>query len=413
MRSYAWRRLDTPGLELATWQPRADGAALGGRVLVLEGGSHLSVDYRIEVDARWVTRLVDVDVRTDGHPATLRLEHDGRGTWVRDGRPEPGLRGCLDVDLQVTPLTNALPVNRLGIAAGAAAEILAAWVHFPALSIQAASQRYQRLAPTPTATPAWAAASPLRWRSTRTASPSSTSGSGSEPDLLGQSGNGDRLRGVHAKHRPATRQRRGGRIVRQPGEALQVEIEVDGVAGALPAPDPSEPQLGQVVSLRISGSPSSCARGRASVVLPLPGAPDTMTTRRSLRCTVPMVEQGPEVSSPPVEITHLFASIPVRDRDRAVSWYERLTGRPPDLIPNDDEAAWRLTDTGWIYVVVDAEQAGSGLHTLLVEDIDAFLAGVASRGIDGGPVEVMGAGVRHAYLTDPDGNRLQVGQPPS
>lgn len=148
MRSYAWRRLDAPGLELATWQPRADGAVLGGRVLVLESGSHLSVDYRIEVDVRWVTRLVDVDVLAGGHPATLRLEHDGQGGWRRDGRPEPGLRGCLDVDLQVTPLTNALPVNRLRIAEGAEAEILAAWVHFPGLSVEAAPQRYQRLAPT-------------------------------------------------------------------------------------------------------------------------------------------------------------------------------------------------------------------------------------------------------------------------
>ncbi len=148
MRSYAWRRLDTSGLELATWRPRADGAVLEGRVLVVEGGSHLSVDYRIEVDARWVTRLVDVDLVNDDQPAALRLEHDGEGRWQRDGRPEPDLRGCLDVDLEVTPLTNALPVNRLHMAEGAAADVLAAWVHFPGLAVEAAPQRYQCLAST-------------------------------------------------------------------------------------------------------------------------------------------------------------------------------------------------------------------------------------------------------------------------
>ncbi len=46
--------------------------------------------------------------------------------------------------------------------------------------------------------------------------------------------------------------------------------------------------------------------------------------------------------------THVFASIPVRDRDAAVDWYERLAGRPPDLAPNDDEAAWRMAETGRI-----------------------------------------------------------------
>lgn len=59
-----------------------------------------------------------------------------------------------------------------------------------------------------------------------------------------------------------------------------------------------------------------------------------------------------------VGATDVFASIPVGDRDAAVSWYGRLLGRPPDLIPNKDEAAWRITDSGWIYVIADAVRAG-------------------------------------------------------
>ncbi len=56
-------------------------------------------------------------------------------------------------------------------------------------------------------------------------------------------------------------------------------------------------------------------------------------------------------------VTHVFAGIPVAHRDSAVGWYERLVGRSPDLLPNDDEAAWRLTETGWMYVVADAGRA--------------------------------------------------------
>jgi hypothetical protein len=112
-------------------------------------------------------------------------------------------------------------------------------------------------------------------------------------------------------------------------------------------------------------------------------------------------------------IEHLFAGIPVVERNAAVSWYERLTGRPPDLIPNEDEAAWQLTETGWIYLIADADRAGSGLHTLLVDDLDAFLADLADNGITAGPIETIGDAVRRTTLTDPDGNRLNVGQPPS
>ncbi len=110
-------------------------------------------------------------------------------------------------------------------------------------------------------------------------------------------------------------------------------------------------------------------------------------------------------------ITHVFASIPVADRDVAVDWYERLAGRPPDLIPNAKEAAWQLTGTGWLYVIADASRAGSALHTLLVADLDDFLAGLANRGIAAAPVETIAGAARHAIVTDPDGNRLNVGQP--
>jgi predicted enzyme related to lactoylglutathione lyase len=105
---------------------------------------------------------------------------------------------------------------------------------------------------------------------------------------------------------------------------------------------------------------------------------------------------------------HIFAGIPVSDRDALASWYEQLTGRPPDLIPNDQEAAWQLTETGWVYIVADARRAGSALHTLLVDDLDAFLSGLTARGIAAGPVEPVGASMRQAIVSDPDGNRIKV-----
>jgi predicted enzyme related to lactoylglutathione lyase len=112
-------------------------------------------------------------------------------------------------------------------------------------------------------------------------------------------------------------------------------------------------------------------------------------------------------------VTHVFAAIPVADRDAAVDWYTRLVGAPPDLVPNEREAAWRLTETGWVYVVLDADRRGAAVCTLLVDDLDAFLAGLAERGISAGPVETIGEEVRRATITDPDGNCLNVGQPPS
>lgn len=105
---------------------------------------------------------------------------------------------------------------------------------------------------------------------------------------------------------------------------------------------------------------------------------------------------------------HLFAGIPVADRDAAVQWYERLLGRPPDLVPNDREAAWQLTDGGWICLYADAEPPGPAPHTLLVDDLDRFLAEVTGRGIVPGPVEAVAPSARQSVIVDPDGNRLKV-----
>lgn len=110
--------------------------------------------------------------------------------------------------------------------------------------------------------------------------------------------------------------------------------------------------------------------------------------------------------------THAFTGIPVTDIDVAVDWYTRLVGRPPDLIPNEDEAAWQLTDSAWIYVEVDGGRAGTGLHALMVDALDAFVAEIGGRGLEVS-LEKTGDGLRFALITDPYGNQLKVARPPS
>jgi hypothetical protein len=111
--------------------------------------------------------------------------------------------------------------------------------------------------------------------------------------------------------------------------------------------------------------------------------------------------------------TALFAALHVADIGAARAFYTRLMDREPDLVPNDVEACWSVTDTGWIYLMQDAERAGTSLATILVDDLAGHVAGLDARGIAHGPVERNGAGVLTAWVTDPDGNRLQFGQPPT
>jgi predicted enzyme related to lactoylglutathione lyase len=113
-----------------------------------------------------------------------------------------------------------------------------------------------------------------------------------------------------------------------------------------------------------------------------------------------------------VAINLAFAGIPVADYAAALPWYERLFGRPPDVIVSDTEAMWQVTTAAWVYVVRDAERAGRALLTLLVDDLDEHLAALAAGGFVSGPVQVFPGGARKAVLVDPEGNSIGFGAVP-
>lgn len=146
-REVMWRRTaDDASFEHCKVREEPEGYRLSGTVLIAEDGIPLHVRYNVACDRHWQTRQVHVEQTWGGKRSALQLEHDGLGGWRLNGKDAPHLAGCTDVDLGVSPSTNALPINRLKLPVGATAEIRAAWMLFPALDIVAAGQSYERLA---------------------------------------------------------------------------------------------------------------------------------------------------------------------------------------------------------------------------------------------------------------------------
>jgi predicted enzyme related to lactoylglutathione lyase len=109
-------------------------------------------------------------------------------------------------------------------------------------------------------------------------------------------------------------------------------------------------------------------------------------------------------------VTQVFAGIPVADYERARAWYERLFGRPPDVIAHATEALWQGEGAGWIYVVGDAERAGRALVLLMVDDLDARVEAIAERGLEPDEWENVPGIYRKAIFSDPEGNQISFGQ---
>lgn len=112
-------------------------------------------------------------------------------------------------------------------------------------------------------------------------------------------------------------------------------------------------------------------------------------------------------------INYVFAGIAVSDYGAALAWYERLLGRPPDVIVAENEAMWQVAGAGWVYVVGDPARAGHGLFAFLVDDLDRQVAELAQRGLAVGEIETLPGSARKVVLHDPEGNKITVGEAPS
>lgn len=143
----AWRHIDArDGFELLFVRHDADGYRFEGHSTAVEEGEAWAVSYSLVVDdAAWLTRSARIAGRSTAGERELVLEGDGSGGWRVDDRPAPELDGCLDVDLEASAFTNALPVHRLGLAVGEEAEAPAAYVRALDLGVERLEQTYRRL----------------------------------------------------------------------------------------------------------------------------------------------------------------------------------------------------------------------------------------------------------------------------
>jgi catechol 2,3-dioxygenase-like lactoylglutathione lyase family enzyme len=107
----------------------------------------------------------------------------------------------------------------------------------------------------------------------------------------------------------------------------------------------------------------------------------------------------------------LFAGIRVRDLTAARAWYERLLGEP-SFFPNATEVVWMLAEDRSLYIEEDAGRAGGALITVFVDDLDAIVSEIGSRGLAPAERETYSNGVRKAIYRDGDGNEIGFGGPP-
>jgi uncharacterized protein len=146
-RELMWRRdEDNLSFERARYCTTDFGARILGSVYAAEKTAPLTVSYQLTCDAGWRTSALSVQQIYRGERRAFRLARRAGDRWDIDGVEAAFLRGCIDVDLAISPSTSALPVNRLRLDIGKQEATRAAFVRFPDLQIVVVNQSYARIA---------------------------------------------------------------------------------------------------------------------------------------------------------------------------------------------------------------------------------------------------------------------------
>lgn len=141
-----WRAIQWPGLEHVIVSADATTWHAHGCVIMAEEGL-ASVEYEVRCDAGFRVAALTISVSQSAGEARLVLAADGDGRWQANDHARPDLDGCIDLDIDCTPLTNTLPIRRLDWSAGQAHDLDVVYISVPELSVRRVRQRYTLLAP--------------------------------------------------------------------------------------------------------------------------------------------------------------------------------------------------------------------------------------------------------------------------
>ena len=114
----------------------------------------------------------------------------------------------------------------------------------------------------------------------------------------------------------------------------------------------------------------------------------------------------------PAGSVELFACVRVRDLRASLPWYEQLLG-PAAFWPHDREVVFTVAPGRHLVAEEVPDRAGGGLATLVVDDLDGWVAAAAARGLSPTERETYGNGVRKAVYRDADGNEFGLAGAPA
>lgn len=144
-RNIIWRRLDTPGHESARVFRIKSRWTLTGTAVFVHNRKPCRLDYLLRCNSHWQTVSAKVSGWVGDAAIGVAISVDSDHHWQLNKEQCSNVKGCIDLDLNFSPLTNTLPIRRLNLAVGQEANVRAAWLRFPSFTLEPLEQVYRRV----------------------------------------------------------------------------------------------------------------------------------------------------------------------------------------------------------------------------------------------------------------------------
>jgi catechol 2,3-dioxygenase-like lactoylglutathione lyase family enzyme len=109
----------------------------------------------------------------------------------------------------------------------------------------------------------------------------------------------------------------------------------------------------------------------------------------------------------PMDPTEATVSLPVRQVEKARSWYENLLGKRPDLEPIPGIVEFKVGGT-WLQLEEGTPGAARFVFRIGVRSLEQERSRLVRMGIPVGEVETVPNVIRFCDFADPDGNPLSL-----
>jgi hypothetical protein len=137
-----WTGREYYSLENCLVNIKATGSVISSTIIGNYEDKIYKVEYKIETNKNWETTFVELNCQHDNQTQSIKLEGDGKGNWMKDGKEAIQFKGCLDVDIPLTPFTNTLPIRRLKLSLKQSQEIRVIYCDLLKQQIYPVDQRY-------------------------------------------------------------------------------------------------------------------------------------------------------------------------------------------------------------------------------------------------------------------------------